>query len=221
MRREVKNGESSKMSYLFDDFLQYAINTAVFFAVFLLLYTLCTKLAKAKPGRRQKIVNAVCLLYLAFLAGVLLVPPYNLSPFFFVTNAGDIFEAQNLVPLRTIARQVSEIFRGQDVFYNLANLAANAVLFIPPPICVKRLMPRMPKVVCFLLSVLFSAMVEVVQYCTGGRIADIDDLLLNTLGAAVGFVLLCKLEKQILTDSWKWQQSKTWQKIEKRLKKNV
>lgn len=36
---------------------------------------------------------------------------------------------------------------------------------------------------------LFSALIEVVQYFTDGRIADVDDFLLNTVGTAIGFAL--------------------------------
>lgn len=172
------------------DLLNYAINTAVFFAGLLLLYFLVQKIRKVHPGKKRQLQNAASLLYFAFLAGLLLVPPWNFSPFYFVTGAGEMFEALNLVPFRTLGRQLGELFRGENVFANLANLLVNAALFVPFPLCLRGLFRRLPKVLCLFLPVLFSVLAEAVQYWTGGRIADVDDFLLNTLGTVIGFALL-------------------------------
>lgn len=174
----------------FTDLLNYAINTAVFFAGLLLLYFLVQKIRKVHPGKKRQLQNAASLLYFAFLAGLLLVPPWNFSPFYFVTGAGEMFEALNLVPFRTLGRQLGELFRGENALNNLCNLLVNVALFVPFPLCLRCLFRRMPKGLCLFLPVLFSALVEVVQYFTGGRIADVDDFLLNTLGTVIGFALL-------------------------------
>ena len=53
------------------DLLNYAINTAVFFAGLLLFYFLVQKIRKVHPGKKRQLQNAACLLYIAFVAGVL------------------------------------------------------------------------------------------------------------------------------------------------------
>lgn len=182
----------------FIQILHYAANTAVLFAGLFLLYFLVQKIRKVRLEKKQQLFHAACLLYLAFLGGLLLVPPWNFSPFYFVTGSNGMFETLNLVPFHTLSRQFGELFRGENAFYNLCNLLVNIGLFVPLPFCLRYLFRRMPKVLCFLLPVLFSALVEVVQYYTG-RIADVDDFLLNAVGAAVGLALIsmrCFLKKE-------------------------
>jgi glycopeptide antibiotics resistance protein len=82
-------------------------------------------------------------------------------------------------------------------FYFLTNVFVNIILFIPfsfIAIIVFRI-HRFVSVV--LLSCLLSVMIEIIQYCTGLGVADADDVILNTAGAAIGFYL-CKryLNKQ-------------------------
>ena len=92
----------------------------------------------------------------------------------------------NLVPF-------TEIFRykiGSEQFY--FNVVGNIVLFIPfgyfisTYIKPKRILPIL------IVSVISSATVEFVQLCIG-RSFDVDDILLNTVGAIMGFLLYVSL----------------------------
>ena len=92
----------------------------------------------------------------------------------------------NLVPF-------TEIFRykiGSNSFY--FNVIGNIAMFIPfgyfisSYIKPKRILPIL------LVSAISSATVEFVQFCIG-RSFDIDDILLNTLGAILGFLLYVAL----------------------------
>ncbi len=92
----------------------------------------------------------------------------------------------NLVPF-------TEIFRykiGSDLFY--FNVVGNIALFIPfgyfisTYIKPKRILPIL------IVSVISSTTVEFVQLCIG-RSFDVDDILLNAIGAIIGFLIYVAL----------------------------
>ncbi|WP_159450123.1 VanZ family protein [Demequina sp. NBRC 110056] len=92
----------------------------------------------------------------------------------------------NLVPFQ-------EIQRGLDHRSGVAwaNLVGNVLLFVPLGLAVGGLVrggfwARL--VAATATGVVLSAAIELVQY-TGGRVADIDDIILNGLGALVGGVV--------------------------------
>ena len=92
----------------------------------------------------------------------------------------------NLVPF-------TEIFRykiGSEAF--LMNVVGNIVIFIPFGYLIstyikpKRILPIL------IVSVVSSATVEFVQLCIG-RSFDVDDIILNSLGAIIGFLIYVAL----------------------------
>ncbi len=92
----------------------------------------------------------------------------------------------NLVPF-------TEIFRyeiGSEAF--LMNVVGNIVIFIPFGYLIstyikpKRILPIL------VVSVISSATVEFVQLCVG-RSFDVDDIILNSLGAIIGFLIYVAL----------------------------
>ena len=99
----------------------------------------------------------------------------------------------NLVPLRTV-QQFEYLLRrqnGADLSrIAFANLAGNVLLFLPlgflPPMV-------WPKLRTWLRTLGIAAgaviCVEAAQYVTRRGAADVDDLLLNMLGAAIGFLI--------------------------------
>ncbi|CDI49541.1 VanZ family protein [Clostridium tetani] len=79
----------------------------------------------------------------------------------------------------------------------LKNCFGNFVIFIPMgillPALVKNIHGKKVVFICFFISLT----IEVAQYIVGFGITDIDDLILNTLGGAVGVLLYFKLLKKI------------------------
>jgi glycopeptide antibiotics resistance protein len=71
----------------------------------------------------------------------------------------------------------------------IENLVGNIILFVPFSFFLFFLFQLQKFRNNILLSCLVSICIELVQFITGKGVADIDDVLLNTLGAVVGFVL--------------------------------
>jgi len=90
----------------------------------------------------------------------------------------------NLVPFRSIVHDVTAGGRRDFVVIFLGNMIA----FIPfgylYPFA-RGAAGRFWEPVLF--CAWFSAIIEVAQYLSGRRVADVDDLILNTLGGLVGF----------------------------------
>ncbi len=99
----------------------------------------------------------------------------------------------NLVPFRSIRGNVFYIIEGTDRYmirHSVINLFGNAIMFMPYGFCVPRLFERFRRFGVFLLlslGVLLS--VETIQVLTLRGSFDIDDIILNMLGAIIGFLL--------------------------------
>lgn len=92
----------------------------------------------------------------------------------------------NLVPF-------AEIFRyeiGSQAF--LMNVVGNIVIFIPFGYLISTYIKPKRILTILIVSVITSATVESVQLCIG-RSFDIDDIILNSLGAIIGFLLYVAL----------------------------
>lgn len=103
----------------------------------------------------------------------------------------------NLVPVRNIINDYHQI-KGTGVYNFYSNLLGNFVLFIPLPFILIWLF-RMKNYCSILVTgLLISIGIECIQYIFEMGVADIDDVILNTLGTAVG--LLCyTARKKIFT----------------------
>lgn len=99
----------------------------------------------------------------------------------------------NLVPFRTLGLQLrllTDFDRPWLVHHALINLSGNVVLFIPlgiflPKLCQKG--PRLWKVLLAVAGIIL--LVEAAQVLTLLGRCDIDDLILNLIGAAIGYGL--------------------------------
>ena len=92
----------------------------------------------------------------------------------------------NLVPF-------TEIFRyeiGSQAF--LMNVVGNIVIFIPFGYLISTYIKPKKILPILIVSVISSATVEFVQLCIG-RSFDVDDIILNSLGAIIGFLIYVSL----------------------------
>ena len=124
--------------------------------------------------------------YLAALASLTIVPTVNL----FNT---EIIKQYNFIPLKTLSNQVKYLS-----YASFINLVGNIVLFIPIGFIAPSIWARFKewKNVLF-LGLLVSGTIEFVQYFIG-RIADIDDLIVNTLAIMLGAYIYKRLRAKNL-----------------------
>lgn len=99
----------------------------------------------------------------------------------------------NLVPFRTLLRQFRLLMdwkRPWLVRHAAVNLLGNIILFIPLGIFLPKLWMKLHRLWKVLLAVAaIIALVETIQVLTLLGRCDIDDLILNLLGAAIGYGL--------------------------------
>jgi glycopeptide antibiotics resistance protein len=94
--------------------------------------------------------------------------------------------APNVIPLRSI---IDDWMIGGREW--IVNFLGNIVAFIPIGMIPAVVRPRRAGArTAALFSLGLSAAIEAVQYATGRRKADVDDLILNTLGGVLGYALL-------------------------------
>ena len=88
----------------------------------------------------------------------------------------------NLIPFTTVAEYLWSILGGY-IFTGIANIAGNIIIFLPLGFMTAVLFPKMRKLTkIFILGFTFSLVIEVFQYVVACGSADIDDVILNTLG---------------------------------------
>ncbi|OBR63640.1 hypothetical protein A7K91_06775 [Paenibacillus oryzae] len=103
----------------------------------------------------------------------------------------------NLVPFKTIQSYINSIGRmNSDIW--IKNLFGNIILFIPigvfMPLLNKKLRASIPVITWCALLILI---VELVQLLTKRGSFDVDDIILNTLGAWIGLMLVRPFLKKI------------------------
>lgn len=95
----------------------------------------------------------------------------------------------NLIPFRTICRYFGNMCSQELLFESVKNLAGNIILFIPLGM-MPMIWKSMQKFSRYILTVtVIIILVEIIQLFTLLGACDIDDLILNLLGATAGFFL--------------------------------
>lgn len=101
--------------------------------------------------------------------------------------------AINLVPLRSLSEQIGRILTGQSVVREVIYLVGNIIGFMPLGFFLPVLFIKQRKFLTFLITVILAITVlELVQVITMSGSCDIDDLILNTAGACLGFWIMRK-----------------------------
>ena len=97
----------------------------------------------------------------------------------------------SLTPLRTIRRQVRWLLHSKKVYFfrhAVVNLAGNVVLFLPLGIFLPCLLPKLNRFWKVMLAAAgIIVTVEIAQVLTLLGRCDIDDLILNLAGTAIGY----------------------------------
>ena len=108
------------------------------------------------------------------------------------------------MPFETIRSQLRYArysHSGNLVRYGVKNLIGNAFLFLPMGIflpCIFKKLRRVYKTVPLIMGMV--VLVELLQLATKRGFADIDDLILNTAGAAVGYFIFRLIRNSSATE---------------------
>ncbi|MFB1050912.1 VanZ family protein [Paraliobacillus sp. JSM ZJ581] len=107
----------------------------------------------------------------------------NLSMFEYIRYSS------NLIPFRTISTYIQAIFDGSmNIDVPIKNLSGNLFMFLPMGIYLPFFIRKLHKANLFLISMIVILFVlEVVQLITRRGSFDIDDFILNLIGALMGF----------------------------------
>ena len=102
-----------------------------------------------------------------------------------------IKSSSNFVPFKTISTYTNAIFNGSmNMDIPIKNLVGNLIMFLPMGIYLPYFIKRMNKVSIFSISMIILLLViEVIQIVIRRGSFDIDDFILNMLGALIGFGL--------------------------------
>ena len=125
------------------------------------------KINKRKVNIYEELFNLVFIIYILCL-------------FHIVTYQDVNYGTNNFIPFK-------EMFRydvGSYKFYK--NIIGNMVLFLPYGFFVSNYLDCKKVVKPIYLSLILSTTIEIVQYYIG-RVFDIDDIILNVVGAVIGY----------------------------------
>ena len=136
------------------------------------------------PAMRRSIPALVLLvLYLLVLFALTMAPTRRLP-----------IQMVNLIPFKTI---MAGIQRG-GLLLNV-NVLGNIVAFVPLGVLLPALSRRLSAPAAVLCASAFvSGSIEVLQWLFARRVADIDDVILNVVGALVGYGCIMLLAKNVL-----------------------
>lgn len=130
------------------------------------------------------IIYCICLIFILFLYGHRVGNQFNINIF-----SREHFEQPNLVPFRTIYNYLERFFDNTiNTNIVITNLLGNLLMFMPMGMALQVLFDkkfnRLWKTVLFV--VILVILVETIQFFTFTGSVDIDDLILNTIGATIG-----------------------------------
>ncbi|MEP7277589.1 MAG: VanZ family protein, partial [Bacteroidota bacterium] len=103
----------------------------------------------------------------------------------------------NLIPVRNKLITISEYNKliSADRWLFISDLFGNIILFLPLPFFLFFIFGIKKSSKIIFVSCLTSICIEFIQFFFSIGMADIDDVILNTLGAALGVVILKALKK--------------------------
>jgi len=154
-----------------------------------------------KPNMFHELGVVVFVLFLTGLASQTLIPPWGL-----MAGGREIFRNSlnriNLVPFQSVIIIRRIFLSGGYPDDQIIQLLGNIGMFAVPGFMLPVLWGKFEKLKQTVLTCFFTSLaIEVAQLFTG-RSTDIDDLLLNTLGGLLGFLLYAALKKTIKSNVW-------------------
>lgn len=145
--------------------------------------------------KRKRVATAMFMVYCALMLWLLFD---RRGPVEGVPYWEQVAVSYNLRPFHTIQRYTRLLHSSRPVLVKLAvvNLLGNVVMFVPLGFFLPRLYEKTRRMWRTLLAAAgIVILVEVFQMLTLVGVCDIDDLILNEMGVAVGYGLHCLIGK--------------------------
>ncbi|SKA68088.1 Glycopeptide antibiotics resistance protein [Eubacterium uniforme] len=168
------------------DFLGLIICTFSIFVYFIVLWK--------KNNVIDNIVSIVFIVYIICLVGVVFFPiPFQKSVIEIHKNYG-YGKNYNIIPFKSII----EILRDDRSFVIMRQLGGNLILLFPLGIYIPIAIKNKKIINYCIIFVCTSIAIEIMQFMIGKmigynyRVVDVDDVILNTIGAFAG-IIICKL----------------------------
>lgn len=177
--------------------------------IFIILITMIVQIKKAteiqeKSEIRDFWIKKLFIIYCLLLVTILFLNnQYRIGGF---QNIGifskEHFESSNIIPLATIIGYINKlIFHNINLSIVIMNLIVNLILFAPMGFFVSMLFnDKIKNIKQFtIMMIVITLIVEILQFITYRGATDIDDIILNTIGAIIIYVLMkTKFVKRIM-----------------------
>jgi glycopeptide antibiotics resistance protein len=130
-------------------------------------------------GYIRAVMTALFILYLLLLVYLTLLSDHY--------NRRSFFRSINFVPFRTITNYLGAKINNDII---VTNLLGNIAAFVPMGFLVPFISKRVNKFYrVFLIAAGASMVIEVLQYVLAAGAADVDDLILNSAGGLLGYLI--------------------------------
>ena len=177
--------------------------------IFLIIATMIVEIKKSKDIQEKNQIRnfwlkILFIIYLLLLITILFLKnEYRMGGFEDInTFSNEHFETINIIPFATIIGYISGLLF-EDININIVviNLATNLLLFAPMGFFIPILFDKKVKNIkqFGMVIVLITILVEILQFITYSGSTDIDDIILNTTGAIIIYMLMkTKFVKNLL-----------------------
>ena len=177
--------------------------------IFLIIATMIVEIKKSKDIQEKNQIRnfwlkILFIIYLLLLITILFLKnEYRMGGFEDInTFSNEHFETINIIPFATIIGYISGLlFEGININIVVINLATNLLLFAPMGFFIPILFDKKVKNIkqFGMVMVLITILVEILQFITYSGSTDIDDIILNTTGAIIIYMLMkTKFVKNLL-----------------------
>ena len=177
--------------------------------IFLIIATMIVEIKKSKDIQEKNQIRnfwlkILFIIYLLLLITILFLKnEYRMGGFEDInTFSNEHFETINIIPFATIIGYISGLlFENININTVIINLATNLLLFAPMGFFIPILFDKKVKNIkqFGMVIVLITILVEILQFITYSGSTDIDDIILNTTGAIIIYMLMkTKFVKKLL-----------------------
>ena len=179
--------------------------------IVIIIITMIIEIKKTKDSQEKSKIREFWLRILFIIYCILLITilflnnEYRMYDFHGIninTFSREHFETINIIPFSTIIGYIyGLLFKDVSTSIVIINLVTNLLLFSPMgffiPLLFKNRITNIKQFI--ILIIILSLFVEILQFITYSGSTDIDDIILNTIGAIIIYALMkTKLVKKIL-----------------------